>query len=360
MRLYFQIWRQADQARGVSMEPYGQPDRCQGGHHPKSEALQSSGQDKTGLHEGGGWDRPPPRQGADPALPGPGQATGKPTTLGFPCMRAVRTGLRSRQYLSRAPSSPLGLRGAVLVRSATSPLPARTEGVGWEGWRRQNRPGGQGWGTHSLPRCLSEPGRAWLSGFAGTCPAQHSFQETGLPTRATQEGAQGAPGPAGGPPEASGTLAACATPPGHRRGADTPPQAREGGARRPWRAARTRATSASGRVRGLGGDWRRGQGEPMVVLPQLLAESSGSARRVPGKGGRPSPAAERQTPASCPPCASPPLVSTPMALPAPDIRSFSRSTVAMAALRPAVRSPPAPRAVADPAPAPPRAGPAPA
>lgn len=38
--------------------------------------------------------------------------------------------------------------------------------------------------------------------------------------------------------------------PGHCRSADTPPRAREGGARKPWRAARTRAIERGGEGRG--------------------------------------------------------------------------------------------------------------
>lgn len=71
------------------------------------------------------------------------------------------------------------------------------EGVGWEGCGHQCHPGGHDWGKHRVPRCLLEPGRAWLSGSGGTCVAQHGLQETRLLTRATQGAARGGPGSAG-------------------------------------------------------------------------------------------------------------------------------------------------------------------
>lgn len=59
---------------------------------------------RPGYQEGSGWDRPPPRQGNDPALPGPGGATRKPTTSGFP----LHEGGENSSVLKAAP-----LQGAV-------------------------------------------------------------------------------------------------------------------------------------------------------------------------------------------------------------------------------------------------------
>lgn len=84
-------------------------------------------------------------------------------------------------------------------------------------------------------------------------------------------------------------------------GAQTHPlQACEGGARRPWRAARTRATGASAGSRtGRGGPGREapcGQGESMAARSQGPAEGGGRAQRVPGTGGRLPSAPRRQAP----------------------------------------------------------------
>lgn len=148
--------------------------------------------------------------------------------------------------------------------------------------------------------------------------------------------------------------------PGQR--ADTPPAGARGRGAEAVACRTYAGHSASGRVWGRDGEvgGKKGTGGAAQAEGVAGRATPGPCRgwqtRAEGPGDRWAPIARRPAsgPAPCPPCASPPLVSTPMALPAPDIRSFSRSTVAMVAPKRAARSPPARRAVAGPAPAPPR------
>lgn len=195
-----------------------------------------------------------------------------------------------------------------------------------------------------------------LSGPAETCkPSVTLLREMGLPTRAAWEEARRTPG------EAVRRSPRAAFPGRCRPHRHTPGRQARGGARRQLRAARTRqpARVGGGRPYGAGNqDGVAGLGrEAAGARPQVPAERRRERRGVSGTSRllcpRPATSSARR-----PPCASPPLVSTPMALPAPDIRSFSRSTVAMAAEKAAWLLA---LTVANPAPylAPPRSAPPP-
>lgn len=208
------------------------------------------------------------------------------------------------------------------------------------------------------PGRVSEPGRAGFSRPAGTCPAFRGFRAAWPPGKAVA-----VPDPATGKGRRER--------PGGKSALSRPQPAAQTHPRRAGRRGRggwhVRGPGASGRVQDWNGDpdggTRTGRGreaEPGwgTGWPRASSAGRGWPARPRGPGSTP---AARGRPAARqhPPCASPPLVSTPMALPAPDVRSFSRSTVAMAPptppsslSRPAPPLSPGPPRALRPAPAP--------